>query len=236
MKKILKYLVLFIVLVPMIIEASTFSDEITKVNSYMDRSTFVNTYKRYLVNGGSIPFAYSNGSLNVDPTFTKGGFISKSEYEVTKINNLSYLFDGTEYWTLTKSGSNVYAITYDNIEVAKAPTSNYRSRVTEYVKHDTKVMGSGSFEDPWTFEPMFMVTVTVDSRFATINASENNVYVRGNCNDSDCKASIGVTPARGYEYKASGCNGYYNDVTHKFELINVKRDTVCNLVFGLSGT
>ena len=233
MKKYLYCLVLLLLLIPIYIKAGTYSEETTKTNAYMDRSNYVNTYKRYLINGGSIPFAYSSGGLNVDPSFVKGGFISKDEFDITKVNGLSYLFDGTEYWTLTKNGSNVYAVTYDNMETAKPQSSNYRSRPNEYVKHTTKVTGSGTFEDPWIFEPVYMVTITADSRYATINTSENNAYVRGNCNDSDCKAEIGVSAKSGYRYITNGCNGYYNNSTKKFELINVKKDTICNVVFGI---
>ena len=232
MKKIIRCLCFIMLAIPFVINASTYSNEVSKANNYLERESFKNTYNKYILYGSSIPYNYENGELKTDTSFNKGGFISKSEFESTKVKNLSYLFDGTEYWTLTKDGSNVYAITYTDMETAKSPSSNYSGRVTEYVKSTTTVKGSGTYTDPWTFDPMFKVTVKADNRYATINESENNVYVRGLCNQADCKASIGVEEKSGYRYITNNCGATYNTETKKIEISNIRRDVVCTVVFG----
>ena len=42
------------------------------------------------------------------------------EFNLTKVRNASYLFEGIEFWTLSANGSNVYAITYNDINTAKS--------------------------------------------------------------------------------------------------------------------
>ena len=46
MKKYLYCLVLLLLLIPIYIKEGTYSEETTKTNAYMDRSNYVNTYKR----------------------------------------------------------------------------------------------------------------------------------------------------------------------------------------------
>ena len=46
MKRIKIVLILFILLIPMLVNASTFNVEKSNVNNYMSRSNFKNTYKR----------------------------------------------------------------------------------------------------------------------------------------------------------------------------------------------
>jgi hypothetical protein len=230
-KRIKMILLTILMIIPVLVNASKYDTEVSKANSLLNKENYKNSYEKYIVNGSNIKFEYSNGTNKTNASFTKGGFISLDEFKLTTVRGVSYLFDGVEYWTLTKSGSNVYAITYDDINTAKNASSNYGGRVTEFVNPSVTMRGEGKLNNPWTFDSVYKVTAVVDSRYANIE-SGNNVYVKGGCTSSECTAKIKIREKIGYRYITNDCNGVYDDTTKLLTVKNVKRDTRCNVVFG----
>ena len=156
-KRIKMILLTILMIIPVLINASKYDTEVSKANSLLNKENYKNSYEKYIVNGSNIKFEYSNGTNKTNSSFTKGGFISLDEFKLTTVRGVSYLFDGVEYWTLTKSGSNVYAITYDDINTAKNASSNYGGRVTEFVNPSVTMSGEGKLNNPWTFDSVYNV-------------------------------------------------------------------------------
>ena len=230
MKKIVKLLLFIILIIPIVLNASTFSTERGNANTLLDKENYVNTRDKYILYGSNVKYNYQNRTNAIITGFTNGGFISRDEYKLTIVKNNSYLFDGVEYWTLTESSGKYYAITYSDIDTPKSVDSNYKGRATEFVKSNVSVKGSGKLNDPWTFDPMYKVTASVEH--GTI-LEGNNTYVRGNCDRTECTAQIKIQPQDGYRYITNNCSGIYNKETQILRVSNVKRDTVCNVIFGL---
>ena len=184
-----KIIVLFILLLPVLVTASTFSTERTNVNNYMTRSNFKSTYKRYIMNkdsnedkGKLMFYMDDNGKLSdkannkdINAGFTDGGFISKREYLLTvPEKGTSYLYDGSTYWTLTcnNESKKCFVIEYIGIinqsgivEYLNNETiPNIRSKATEFVKKDTKVTGTGKKSDPWIFVPKYKLEVELSDK------------------------------------------------------------------------
>ena len=231
MQKI-KYLLLTILLMfPAILSAGTYDVEVNKANNLLNKENFVHTYEKYIVHGSDIKFEFSNNVNKTNTSFTKGGFISMDEFNLTKVRNASYLFEGIEFWTLSTNGSNVYAITYNDINTAKSKSSSYSGRATEFVNPTVTVHGEGKLNNPWTFDSIYKVSAKVDTRYATIE-SGNNAYVKGGCTNAECTARIKIVEKTGNRYIANDCDGLYDDTTKTLTVNNIKRDTVCNVTFG----
>ena len=231
MQKI-KYLLLTVLLMfPVILSAGTYDVEVNKANNLLNKENFVHTYEKYIVHGSDIKFEFSNNVNKTNTSFTKGGFISMDEFNLTKVRNASYLFEGIEFWTLSTNGSNVYAITYNDINTAKSKSSSYSGRATEFVNPTVTVHGEGKLNNPWTFDSIYKVSAKVDTRYATIE-SGNNAYVKGGCTNAECTARIKIVEKTGNRYIANDCDGLYDDTTKTLTVNNIKRDTVCNVTFG----
>ena len=231
MKK-LKLLLFVLLIFPVFVSASNYDTEVNKANNLLNKERFVNTYEKYLIHGSNIKFEYNKSTGNkVNSAFSKGGFISMDEFNLTKKNGVTYLFEGVEFWTLTTSGDSVYAITYDNINTAKNKSSNYNGRATEFIIPTVTIHGEGKLNNPWYFDPVYKVTAKVDSKYATIEG-DNPQYVKGNCTKSDCTAKIKIVEKSGYQYITNDCDGIYDSTTKILSVNNLKRDTVCNVSFG----
>ncbi len=126
---------------------NNYLDTIKSANDYIEK---FKKYKSYIVVDESIKFKNTNGTLGIDSNFKKGGLLNLYEFNVSKINGKTYLFNGQKYWTMTENGSSNYAVTSYLTEL-KSKTEKYGTRVTEYVKPKTVVTGIGSYSDPWEF-------------------------------------------------------------------------------------
>lgn len=148
-KKFLSLLVLLSVPVGVLSAATTVSNYETskkQTNIYITRFTM---YDNYIETGSSVPYLF-NGTNSIRSGFTNGGLINKKEVELSTIKNDSYLFTGASYFTMTEEGSNVYDVNINKINLV-AKTEESGTRVTELIKPDTKVTGSGSRNNPWMF-------------------------------------------------------------------------------------
>ena len=212
MKRIIRFLIVLLFMVPVIISASVYDTEVGKANQLLNKENYVHTYDKYIVHGTNIKFEFSNGTNKVNSSFTNGGFISMDEFNLTKVRNTSYLFEGIEFWTWSTNGSNVYAITYNDINTAKSKSSSYSGRATEFVNPTVTVHGEGKLNNPWTFDPIYKVSAKVDTRYATIE-SGNNAYIKGGCTNNECTARIKITGKTGFRYIANDCDGLYDEST-----------------------
>ena len=148
-KKFLSLLVLLSVPVGVLSATTTVSNYETskkQTNIYITRFTM---YDNYIETGSSVPYLF-NGTNSIRSGFTNGGLINKKEVELSTIKNDSYLFTGASYFTMTEDGSNVYDVNINKINLV-AKTEESGTRVTELVKPNTKVTGSGSRNNPWMF-------------------------------------------------------------------------------------
>ena len=148
-KKFLSLLVLLSVPVGVLSAATTVSNYETskkQTNIYITRFTM---YDNYIETGSSVPYLF-DGNNSIRSGFTNGGLINKKEVELSTIKNDSYLFTGASYFTMTEDGSNVYDVNINKINLV-AKTEESGTRVTELVKPNTKVTGSGSRNNPWMF-------------------------------------------------------------------------------------
>ena len=66
MKKIIRCLLFIMLAIPFVINASTYSNEVSKANNYLERESFKNTYNKYILYGSSIPYNNENGELKID--------------------------------------------------------------------------------------------------------------------------------------------------------------------------
>ncbi len=231
MKKIIKLLFLLMLILPIFISADTYKNAVKNANELINQEYYINTYEKYILQGKKIKYEFSNGKNKYNSLFVKGGFISKDEYELTKVKGLSYLLINDSFWTLSKDKKNVYVITTDDIDIAKDPNSDYFSRVTEYVRPKTVVSGSGTQNDPWQFDPMYKVSAIVNPDYAKIE-SGNNEYVKGNCETAECSANIKIIGKGGYRYISNDCNGVYDIKTKTLNVKSVKKNLECNVEFG----
>ena len=163
MKKIIIILITSMIFIN--VKAAMLNDYETSkygIENYIERFDKYTTYLLF----DDAKYSYENGILSVNEDFSKGGYINLDEYNISKINGTTYLFNGLKYWTMTEDGNNVNAITSFNGEL-KPKTDSYGSRITEFVKRNTGVRGDGSYSNPWEFYEMS--STLVESTWNTNN-------------------------------------------------------------------
>ena len=255
MKKYINILIVVIIMIlPINIKGSTYNVEKGNAQDYLNRSNYVHTYSRYLINVNDepynvkkIPFGFSNGRPVANNSFRKAGFISREEYKLTIDSKLygtgkeiSYLNEGMAFWTQDEEGTKAYIINKKGKEELieqelTGVTTPVYGRATVFVKSETKISGVGTISQPWTFDPIYKVTLKTDAKKvnAEIDETTNGVYVRGNCREADCTAEIKYTTKDGYVYMTDDCGGVNNSYRNTISVSNIDRDTVCNVKFGI---
>ncbi len=208
MKKVIYSILITLLLTPVLVCASTFSNSESLT-------------KRYIKN-----FLYPERYMKVD----SGDFISREEVEKTMVrkdsdNRLltvsSYMYDGTKFWA-----KNRYVIA-EKIE-QRPQNENYKTKITQIVNHDTKVKGTGKFTDPWIFVDSFKVTVKVGAGEGTVDSVES---VTKNV-DAFGKVSFVLEPKQGYRYLNNTCGVSVTGST--LEITNVEKDMECEVNFDSS--
>ncbi len=205
MKKAIYSLLITLLFIPVLVCASTFDNAGSLT-------------KRYIKN-----FLYPERYIKVE----SGDFISKEEVEQTMVRKdsdnrpltvSSYMYEGTRFWA-----KNRYVIS--EIIEQKPQTDNYKTKVTQIVKHDTKVKGTGKFTDPWMFIDSFKVTVKVGSGEGTIDgALESTKSV-----DASGIVTFGIAPKSGYKYLNNTCGE--EPVGSTLTVRNVEKDIECIVNF-----
>ncbi len=227
MKKRFVLVLLFIILPVFVYAASiisTYSETVTKANNYIisfrDRKKYLIFNKKYI---------YEDGVLSGSASFTNGGLLSKSEFELSVFLEQSYLATGKEYWTLTSNGSNKYYV--DAYLDTKSQTSKSGTRVTEYIKPGTIVEGKGTYSNPWTFMEGYAVDViSNNTNYGTVSPLGAQYVKPGSSVD------YVLTPSNGYFYNSNkdncnlikkGANVYENN----YVMENINKDITCTAVF-----
>lgn len=206
---------------------NNYNKTVEYANKYIELFKDNQKYIEQNGNGYIIPYNYDNGSLSVISSFTRGGLLSKSEFERTLINNESYLYTGEEYWTLTaKDSSNNYYVSHKGIS-DKNLSDTSGSKISEYVLPDTKVTGNGSRMHPW----MFIVKYKITAKNKTPDYGD--VKVEKEYVSSGDSAIITLEPKENYTYDTDTCVGIdgYERNGNIVTINNVKKDISCIFTF-----
>ena len=229
MKKIFKALLAVILLVPIYAKALTTYGESVKVTDYLLTTEYEKyNYNKYLRYVNDIPFDYDKGVLRTSPDFRFGGFVSSSEFNLTKKDDATYLYNGLEFWTLTGTGNNKDYINENHV-LNKAKSEYSGVKVTEFVKNNVAVKGVGTFTNPYVFVEGFIVNIgSKHPEYGQIEPKDTSQYVAAG---DQVKVRYNLTP--GYQYKSNNCNVTLTKVLSEnaFKISNVRKDISCMLEF-----
>lgn len=218
-KSIFSFALVMLILLPVYVNASgsfKYEDAVIYAEQYINKGNYKTTHDKY-IKKTNIPH-----------------FIEKNEYEKTiGQNNRSYLFDGVEFWTSTGNDSKHFIVNHKGETKEMNNNSKHNIKDTEYVNEDVKVRGNGTYHNPWTFDPMYEVTVTTDEKYGhIIDGTEfintKTVYVsRG----EEVIMQVEKKAGTGYKYITNSCGATYSNGYLKIS--NVKRNISCNVIFGI---
>ena len=265
-RRITKYfLFLFcLLLLPVFIDAQEYNESLNIAGNYLNNSTYKDTYSRYIF----IPsdkVGFYNATAEDINFLNLGGMLSKEEVDITLGNKsnitFSYLYNGNAYWTLSKGNSNNLRYVVDNsfssdsskstaLDIVNSESNYVKTKVTEYVKNDTKIYGNGSFSDPWFFLPQYKLTLKVN------NPSYGKIYSNGFNSDlvdsvefiltNNDSATLNIKPNSGYLYLGNTCGYVVNDISavdnqksdnpkdenYILKIQGLTKDTECVISFG----
>ena len=238
MKKIFKSLIfLMLIICAYFIKASglKYDDTIHYVNNYIYRFP---KYGNYLFFNDGLPYVYENTDYVYDSKYKSGGMLSKTEFEISNKKKNTYLSNGLEYWTSTKSSaSRHYVINYTLQEKLDSKTTGVR--VTEYINNNIGVSGKGSYSDPFQFNNIISLHVN------TTNLLRGKIST-ASCSNSSLKketitltftdgtgANVYLCPENGYKVLSNSCSSYMTkDINNKYLVHDVKKDNlICNIDF-----
>ena len=157
-KRFLNFILLVVsmIMLPIYIVADTYTESETIVNEYMDRNEYKSSFTKFL---------FSNA------TNRYSGMISKEEFDITRYDinknyrdiNFSYLWNSVAYWSSTVEDSkNIPIRNGYKALVTGESTDAIKTKVTQYVKNNVGVYGSGTYSDPWLFAPQYNVRIKVN--------------------------------------------------------------------------
>ena len=238
MKRIIKFLIFAMVLIlPYFVNASglNYADAVHYANNFIYKFP---KYNNYLIFNDNMAYTYEGGNYVIDPNYKSGGFLSKTEYEISDTNNNTYLSNGLEYWTLSKSSaSRHYVINYRIQEKANDELSGVR--ITEYVNGNVSVTGNGSYADPWEFSEIISLHVNTTNklrgRVSSVSCSNNSMKketITLTFTDGG-KTEVYLCPENGYKVYTNSCSSYMTkDSGNKYIINDVKKDNlICNVSF-----
>lgn len=223
MKK--KILILLLLIIPIFINAkmnNTFEESTKYANRYITGYPY---YKKYILLS-NMPFKYKDSTLSKDSRYELGGLLNLQEFNISKDSKgYTYLFDGSKYWTMTDTDSSSYIITDDAVNNTKelAKTSSSGTKITEYIRENVGVTGSGTYSDPWMFTGLYEITMkSSDETKGTVSPTE---YI---AREGE-KVSFNVNLIDKYEYASNNCNLAYKN--GKLTIESVSRNMNCTVNF-----
>lgn len=164
MKKLFKLSLLFCLFFPLSVFASvkvSFDDAKWSSNTYI---TQFSNYRWYIDFNTKKKYAYNGSIFSEVSGFDRGGLVNLNEYNISLEDGKSYLRTVRPYWTMTLNGSKIYSINDGTATLLDKNSIASGVRPTEYIIHQTEVIGQGSFRDPWIFvKPEFYVDVEYNS-------------------------------------------------------------------------
>ena len=235
-KNYFKYIILiFTFSFPMVVGASSgldYQDTIRYVNNYIYQ---YHKYNNYIYIDDRIGYNYENGEIKYNSDFKSGGLLSKTEYEITNKNNNTFLSNGLEYWTLTRSSANRHYVVNYRIQ-EKNDNEETGVRLTEYVKNNIGVTGTGSYANPWVFSELRNLHINsinlamgkVSTTECTDGAKKESVTLTYT---KDLGANFSLCPEDGYLVYSNSCSEYTSfQGNNKYYISSVPRDDmICNI-------
>ena len=227
MKK--KILLILILILPIFINAKM-NNDYNNSSNYANR--YINQYsdnKLYILKSDDsleIPYKYENNILSSVSQFKNGGLLNLDEFRKSKDKDgNTYLFTGNNYWTMTENSSKVYIISNSSAdnELLTDKSSLSGTRVTEYVRENTGVTGSGTYNDPWIFVERYEVVVS------SANTSYGDVSPKIYSANKGEDVEIRLIPNSEYEYDYNNCNAVYS--SNKITIRNVTKNISCKVYF-----
>ena len=234
--KVLKMLLGITLMIPLCLNAKivNYEDSIKYANEYIKDFKNYNDYLKV-----NMPYNYEMNQNLHNNKFRNGGFLSKDEFKITNAYENSYLSTGIEYWTLSKANAfDVHTIDYRLTQ--RNETEKTDMRVTEFVRNETKVTGSGTKNNPWIFIDTYNVNlISTDKDRGTLSLTKCN-------NISEGKETLTVPMYEGYKsvfyvcediyyrYYNSSCDNYFTgEINSKKYYISssITDNTICRLNF-----
>ena len=220
MKRVKRLLFILLLVIPVCIYAAgslNYKDSEEAAHEFIKKGTYRITNERYI--------------LPTPKEVSK--FIDKDDYLITKDEKgRSYLFDGTEYWTKNSKDDGHYIVRYNgSVEVAN-DGEKYSIRDVESVNPDgdIRVIGRGTYNNPWAFTAMYEVTVKTDTRYGYIAVGNSELARKSEYVTKNFSVTFDINAKQGYTYITDDCNGVYK--AGKLTIKNVTRNLTCNVVFG----
>ena len=234
MKKIIKSVFLIIFLFPIVILAASgnFYDSITKTNNYITSEKYKDRNKFLIL--PNAPYMYTDAGVSVNGNYVNGGLLNKLEYDlsVNKDTNRTYLSTGIEYWTGTEvNGETEYYV--ENYLKSKGKSAKSNTRVTEVVKSEVKVSGSGTYSNPWVFLSTPLVTIRTNSIVYGGIDGEGRQYSEkyAELKSGSYVASFALIPNKGYNYVGhDGCR-LERVSGNQYEIKGITSDIDCTANF-----
>ena len=217
MSKIKKFFILFFLIIPVVILAKTFSNsEINNVNTFYNKFL---TPSRYLEVERTMPFGLENGKTKNYGNFKTGGLLNKEEFDLTKKDNRnasSYLYDGRKFYLI------------DGKVVGETITNDGKAefKITEYVKHETRVTGNGKYKTPWMFVDRYNVKVNAIEHGLVEDKKSYSLQVK----EFD-DAIFNISADTEYKYLNNDCGGNTTYSNGKLTISRVEKDIECNVYF-----
>ena len=255
-KRICLILLYLMICVPFVVYAQSYSYDkaVQEGNAYINGSKY-DTRNKYLILNNNQRYAMDNsGVLSFDSDFINGGFINYREFCLTTGNNScaknSYLVIPSSYWTMSGNATNRYYV--NNVSGIEQKSDNNPSyvRVTEFVKPESTVSGTGSFSSPWYFDGNHYILIKSNStKYGYFGLDKNNnkkgkleKYAGTSCIlGSGYCTNFDITLTHGYENnKEDGCNlnliskeeiQANGERVHKYEISNITKDIECVAIF-----
>lgn len=193
---------------PVFVNATvSYDDGLTYTRNYIDKFPDYNKYINMVASG----------------EFQKGQFIGKDEFDITNTNNNSWLLDPLQYWTLTNAGSGKkYVI--DNALRSLPTSSTSGVRITEYVRKETAVKGTGTISNPWEFVEQYeVVFFSENPKLGTIS-NEIQILSKG-----DSNLQFKYVTAPGYRFDRVACTNVRvnnSEEDKNFNNMNITKGTL----------
>ena len=244
--------ILILLFIPSIIYAKTYNynEGVKEGNNYI-KSTKYDTRGKYLIMSNQKFILNDDGTLSASSSFYNGGFLNRLEYCLstgnTSCNGSTYLLIPASYWTLSGNSTSRYYV--NNVSGLNIQSDTYSSgvRVTEFVKPQISVTGSGTYNNPWVFDNTYLVNLRTNNKKLGYFGSESekksseSKYATNEClSGSGLCANFDITVARGYGNNPNdGCNLKFikngekrgTSTVKTYEISNIKSDISCVAIF-----
>ena len=160
--------------------------------------------------------------------------INADEFNASLKNGSSYLLSGSPYWTMTNSSTGKYKVGVYNLQ-SESDLINTKldTRVTEYVKANIQVGGSGKYTDPWYFMTGYNVRITTNnSSYGKFISDSREVDTIDKIVEAGKEFQVEMKITPGYKYTGlDECNLKRRGQTNTYVIPKVTRDINCRAHF-----